>query len=128
MSVKFKVVQKSQPGVKGGGEKKFYASPNMKGEKGISQITKGLEKRSTINGADIRAVLYGLSDITKEAMANGEIIRLDGIGSFRVSFSSEGKDTADEVTANSIKAPRIIFTPSKELKDVLATLTYEKIK
>lgn len=128
MAIKFKVVQKGQPGVAGGGKKKYYASPNMSGEVALSEITQSLEKRSTVNGADIRAVLYGLSDVTKEALKNGEIVRLDGIGSLRVSFSSEGKLKEEEVTIHSIKDARIIFTPSKELKEMLSTLTYEKIK
>jgi hypothetical protein len=32
MSIKFKTIQKGQPGVAGGGEKKHYAGPVMSGE------------------------------------------------------------------------------------------------
>lgn len=128
MAVKFKVIQKGQPGVAGGGQKKYYASPNMSGEITVKEITQSLEKRSTINGADIRAVLYGLSDVIKEELAVGKIVRLDGIGSLRISFSSEGKLKEDEVTIHTIKDARVIFTPSKELKEMLGNLIFEKIK
>ncbi|MGV4502145.1 HU family DNA-binding protein, partial [Ornithobacterium rhinotracheale] len=32
MPIKYKVIERGQPGVKGGGDKKYYASPNMSGE------------------------------------------------------------------------------------------------
>ena len=57
MPLKFKVIEKAQPGVLGGGEKKFYASPVLDGEMTLSGLTKSIEKISTVSGADIRAVL-----------------------------------------------------------------------
>ena len=33
MAIKFKVIERGQPGVVGGGQKKFYASANVTGEK-----------------------------------------------------------------------------------------------
>jgi hypothetical protein len=68
MAIKFKVIEKGQPGVPGGGEKKFYASANMSGEMTLNGLTKSIEKISTVSGADIRAVLYakkGTEKITK---------------------------------------------------------------
>ena len=38
MAIKFKVIEKGQPGVKGGGEKKFYASANITGEKTLAGL------------------------------------------------------------------------------------------
>ncbi|MEJ8591448.1 HU family DNA-binding protein [Riemerella anatipestifer] len=127
MPVKFKVIERGQPGVSGGGDKKWYASPNMSGEKTLTDLTKDIEKISTVSGADIRAVLYALVDVMQSSLANGQIVRLGELGSLRVSFSSEGKATEKEVTANAIKQAKVIFTPAKGIKDTLATLTYEKV-
>ena len=57
MPIKFKVVQRGEPGIAGGGIKKYYASPNMSGEKTLDNLTRDIEKISTVSGADIRAVL-----------------------------------------------------------------------
>lgn len=127
MSIKFKVIQKGQPGVSGGGEKKFYASANLSGEKTLAALTKEIEKISTVSGADIRAVLYGLVDVMQSALANGEAVRLGELGSLRVNISSEGKATEKEVNAASIKNAKVVFTPGKALKTMLETLDYEKI-
>lgn len=126
MPIKYKVIQRVQPGVSGGGDKKFYATNNISGEKTLADLTTEIEKISTVSGADIRAVLYGLFDVMKKSLANGEAIRLGEIGSLRVSISSEGKATEKEVTAASIKGAKVVFTPSKEIKKVLDTLDYQK--
>ncbi|MDY3434463.1 DNA-binding protein, partial [Riemerella anatipestifer] len=44
MSIKYKTIQKAQPGVAGGGDKKFYASPVYQGEKTLEGLTKDIEK------------------------------------------------------------------------------------
>ncbi|MDR1222910.1 MAG: hypothetical protein LBL07_08555, partial [Tannerella sp.] len=64
MAIKIKAVQRGQPGVAGGGEKKFYAFPVMNGEWNIDRLTKLIEKICTVSGADIRAVLYALVDVS----------------------------------------------------------------
>lgn len=127
MAVKFNVIERGEPGVAGGGVKKFYASPNMSGEMTLTGLTKSIEKISTVSGADIRAVLYSLIDVMKDNLNNGQIIRLGELGSLRVSFSSDGKITAKEVNAACIKKPKVIFHPGKQLKEMLVTMEYQKV-
>ena len=127
MPVKFKVIEKGQPGVAGGGEKKFYASANITGEKTLAGLTKDIEKISTVSGADIRAVLYALVDVMQNALADGQAVRLGELGSLRGNISSEGKATEKEVTAAAIRGAKVVFSPGADLKTMLATLKYEKI-
>jgi hypothetical protein len=47
MATKFKVVEKGQPCVVGGGEKKFYASPVMKEIKEMMKTLEVTEERKT---------------------------------------------------------------------------------
>lgn len=126
MAVKFKVVEKGQPGVAGGGVKKYYASANLSGEKTLAGLTRDIEKISTVSGADIRAVLYALVDVITGSMADGQVVRLGELGSLRVSISSEGKENPSDVNANSIKSARVIFAPGKDIKEMLKTLKYTK--
>ncbi|AFR35707.1 HU family DNA-binding protein [Riemerella anatipestifer] len=127
MPIKYKVIQKGQPGVAGGGEKKYYASANVVSEKTLAGLTKDIEKISTVSGADIRAVLYALVDVMQSSLAEGQIIRLGELGSMRVSISSEGKAKEEEVTSAAIKNAKVVFTPGSDLKKMLATLSYEKL-
>ncbi|MFN8256189.1 MAG: HU family DNA-binding protein [Bacteroidales bacterium] len=127
MSIKFKVIERGEPGVKGGGLKKFYASPVTDGEIDLDALTKAIAKISTVSGADIRAVLYALVDSMDDMLADGKIIRLGELGSLRVSFSSEGLDNEDLVNAKSIKSAKVLFTPGKMIKKMLLTLDYKKM-
>ncbi|MFB9120219.1 HU family DNA-binding protein [Bergeyella porcorum] len=126
MPVKFKTIQKSQPGVAGGGDKKFYASPVYTGEITLEQLTERIEKISTVSGADIRAVLYALVDVIPAELANSQIVRVGDLGSFRLSIGSEGKEKEEEVTASGIKSSKIIFTPGSKIKAMQNNLKYEK--
>ncbi|MRM94786.1 DNA-binding protein [Riemerella anatipestifer] len=127
MSIKYKVIQKGQPGVAGGGEKKYYASANTVSEKTLVGLTKDIEKISTVSGADIRAVLYALVDVMQTSLAEGQVVRLGEMGSMRVSISSEGKAKEEEVTPAAIRNAKVVFTPGSDLKKMLATLKYEKM-
>ena len=127
MSIKFKVIEKGEPGVVGGGSKKFYASANITGEKTLAGLTRDIEKISTVSGADIRAVLYALVDVMTGSLAEGQAVRLGELGSLRVNISSEGKAAEKEVTAASIRGAKVVFTPGTGLKNMLSTLKYEKM-
>ncbi|MDY3316711.1 HU family DNA-binding protein [Riemerella anatipestifer] len=126
MSIKYKTIQKAQPGVADGGDKKFYASPVYQGEKTLEGLTKDIEKISTVSGADIRAVLYALVDVMQNSLSNGQIVRLGELGSMRVSLSSEGKAKEEEVTSAAVKSTKVLFTPGSDLKKMLQTLKFEK--
>ncbi len=67
-------------------------------------------------------------DVMQDQLSNGQIIRLGELSSLRVSFSSEARDTAEEVNATCIKKSKVVFTPGKGIKNTLATLSYQKNK
>ncbi|MDR2979584.1 MAG: hypothetical protein LBV02_03975 [Bacteroidales bacterium] len=127
MAIQIKAVERPQPGIAGGGIKKFYASPVHDREISLDSLTKGIEKTSTVNGADIRAVLYAMVEEAVNGLSEGRIIRLGDLGSLRITISSEGKDTAEEVTASAVKKAGVIFTPGKKLREMLDAARFTKI-
>ncbi len=127
MSVKYKVIEKGEPGVKGGGVKKHYATSVFTGEKNLDQLTVSIEKISTVSGADIRAVLYALVDVITEDLSNSQIVRLGDLGSLRLNVSSEGKTENKEVNSAAIRSAKLVFTPGKKLKEMKQTLKFEKV-
>jgi len=127
MAISFKVVQKGQPGVAGGGEKKYYASPVLDGEMTMPEMVKAIEKICTVSGADILAVLYALVDVSIDNLSNGTIVRLGELGSLRPSLSSEGKATEAEVSASVIKGASVLFTPGTRIKAMLAAAKFKKV-
>ena len=126
MAIEYKVIKRKVIGGVDKGKEKFYASSNITGKTTLEDLTQDIEQSSTVNGADIRAVLYGLFESVPKHLKSGNSVELTGIGTFRISISSDGEETADKVTAKSIKDPKILFTPDKKFKQVLDNLNYKK--
>jgi predicted histone-like DNA-binding protein len=125
MPISYNIVERGEPGVAGGGESKFYASAKTTGETNINKLIERIEKISTVSGADIRGVLYALVDVVPEEMAEGNIVRIGDLGSFRVSISSEGHDNEDDVSSNSVTDSRVIFSPGDKFDRMLNNLTFQ---
>ena len=126
MAIQIKAIGRGQPGVAGGGVIKYYASPVQGKELTLEGLTKGIEKTSTVNGADIRAVLYALVEEAVTGLSEGRIIRLGDLGSLRITLSSEARDTPEQVTAAAVKKAGVIFTPGTKLQDMLKTAKFTK--
>ena len=126
--MKYKVIAKGQPGVIGGGDKKYYASAKSTGVVDIDELTRDIEKISTVSGADIRAVLYALVDVATDELADSNIVRLGDLGSLRVTLKSIGLGAPSDVNAAAIKGSRVRFSPGKKLKEMQKTLTYQQAK
>ena len=127
MAIEYKVIQRSVIGGQDKGKKKFYASANSTGTTNLDVLTKEIERSSTVNGADIRAVLYALLDIIPDHLEAGNIVQLGEMGNFKIHISSDGEDTAEEVGLKSIRGSKIIFNPGKKFKEVLTRLDFKKI-
>jgi predicted histone-like DNA-binding protein len=126
MSIQSKAVERGQPGVAGGGMKKYYAAPVHGREVSLDGLTKGIEKTSTVSGADIRAVLYAMVEEAVVGLSEGRIIRLGDLGSLRITLSSEGRDKPEQVTASVVKKAGVIFTPGKKLQEMLKAAKFSK--
>jgi len=127
MAINIKATERSQPGVTGGGEKKFYATNMVNGNIDIEELSDSISLISTVSGADTRAVLYALIDVIPKELSDGKSVKLGEIGSFRISVSSEGVETADDVNANCVRKSKILFTLGKKLKEMLTKLKYHKM-
>ena len=126
MSVLYNIIQRGEPGIEGGGTKKFYASAVINETIGIEDLTYEIEKLSTVNGADVRAVLYGIVQVVPELLAKGNSIQLGDLGFFRVGISSEGADSSEEIGPSKIRKSRVLFRTGRKLYKMLNNLTFKK--
>lgn len=127
MAVKYNVIQKAYPG--GSGDpKKFYASSVADGEVSLRNLSKEIAQTSSVSESDVYATLIDLAKMLSKHLSDGKIVRLGDFGSFQISISSEGVDTANKVNSTLIKGAKILFRPGLDLRDTLATLKYEKKK
>lgn len=114
MALQFNAVERQNPINK---EKKWYASPKQTGKRDLKSISKDLSELSSLSAGDVQNVIVNLIDQLPKWLMEGISVKLDGFGSFRLSFSSDGVVTKEEVTANLIKDLRIIFDADDSIKD-----------
>lgn len=125
MAIPYKVVGKINPS-KPQDPVKYYAQAVLKGEIGLQDLCKEIEKISTVSEADIMAVLASLVSVLPDKLAQGHIVRLGDLGDLRPSLNSEGHATEKEVTAHSIKKNKVLFRAGKRITKALKTVDYKK--
>ncbi|MEC5393709.1 HU family DNA-binding protein [Bergeyella sp. RCAD1439] len=128
MAVKFKVIERGQPGVTGGGEKKWYANAITDGEIGIDDLTKQIEKFSALSEADIKAVIIALENVIQNALADSKIVRLEKLGTLYPTLSSGGAATEKDFTQSLIKSVGVNYRPGKRILNSMKAAGFEKVK
>ena len=119
-------MKKKNPGDVNAPEK-FYASTISMGSVDLRKMAEKISYQSTLTPGDCYNVLSALEKNVIDELSEGKIVRLGELGTFRLSVSSEGKETEGEFTSNSIKKKRILFLPSKGLKEMLRNLNFLKL-
>lgn len=127
MSIKFNVIERAEPGVKGGGTKKWYATMANNGELGIDDLVKQIEKFSALSEADIRGVIIALENVIQEALADSKIVRLDKLGSLYPSLSSSGAETEKDFHSGLIKSVGVNYRAGKRILDTMNSAGFEKM-
>ena len=128
MPIKYNLIERGEPGVTGGGTKKWYAVATNDGELTVDDLTKLIEKFSALSEADIRGVVIALENVIQDNLANGKIIRLDKLGSFYPMLSSRGADKEESFDTSYIRGASVRYRPGTRISNALKTTTFKKSK
>lgn len=128
MAIKYNIIERKNI-LKPSEPAKFYASAKADGEISFKALAKEIAAAgSTVSDSDMLAVLNDLNKLLIKHLSEGKIVRFGDFGSFQVSVSSSGADTEAKFTTSNITGNKIQFRPGAELKAMLATAKYEKLK
>ncbi len=127
MPVQFKMIPK-QNNLVSPPEIKYYPCAVNKGEVTLNDLAKIMASRSTISRADCYGVIIALSEVISESLANGNIVRVDNLGSFQLRLHGTAAETEETLGKSNIKEAKISYKPSKELKEKLRRITYKRIR
>lgn len=70
-----------------------------------------IQQQCTVKRSDCKAVLDELGSAMKHFFEQGQKIRLDGIGIFKVGISSKAVDSIEACTAAGVSNSRVLFQP-----------------
>lgn len=90
-------------------------------------IATEISKRCTINKAEAMAVMDEMQEIFRQMLAKGHAIKLEGIGTFRISAKSPSVRSKNEIRAESIKFGGVVFRPEKKLLRRLSGTKFQKV-
>lgn len=129
MAIKYRLLEKGEPGVAGGGTKKWYASVVTDGEVSIDDLVKSIEKFSALSEADIRGVIIALENVIQDALADSKIVRLEKLGSLYPSLNSEGTSSKSAFVAKThIRRTKVNYRPGKRISDALNNAGFQRVE
>lgn len=78
---------------------------------GTEELSEFIQRQASVKKSDIKAVLQELGEAFKHFFELGQKIKLDGIGIFKVGFSSIGVNKLEDCGAQTITTRRVLFQP-----------------
>lgn len=97
---------------------KYYPAPVYHSTINLKNLANEIAHSTSLTASDVKAVIEELIVSFERHLINGEKLKLDGLGTFKTSFSGEGSDSIEEVSAKNIdnKSIRVTFVADNELK------------
>ena len=97
----------------------FVLSAHLYNTLESSKVIEEAAKRSGISSGVIKAAWDAAGEVIRTWATEGHNVPLPGLGSMRFSVRSKSVQNVEDVKTSLISARRVIFTPSKEVKDEL---------
>ena len=97
----------------------FVLSAHLYNTLDASKVIEEAAKRSGISEGVIKAAWDAAGEVIRTWATEGHNVPLPGLGSMRFSVRSKSVQNVEDVKTSLISARRVIFTPSKEVKDEL---------
>lgn len=126
MAIQYFLVERPNP-LDRTAPKKFYAVSKKRGSMGLEGLAERIADATTASKADTILVLMALSTQLNQLLSEGYSVKLDGLGTFRVTLNGIGADTLEEFGTHLIRGPRIRFRPEVQLMDRLKRTSLEKV-
>lgn len=123
MKANYNLAKRINPSTK---EKLWYAVPASKGLMDADETAKMAVADTTLSKGEFKQVMELVGEKLMPLLLTGITITLPGFGKLRLSLSSEGVENIEDFNAQTmIKTPKLIYVPSKEIKEALQNATFE---
>jgi predicted histone-like DNA-binding protein len=103
---------------------KYYPRTLKQGHIDLDTLADLLSERSTLTPAECYGVVVGLTDVIAEALADGKVVEIGPLGSFRLSVQGTGVETAEGFSLKQITKTNIVFKSGKRWAKALKELQF----
>jgi predicted histone-like DNA-binding protein len=127
MTVQFKMIPK-QNNLVSPPQVNYYPCAVSVGKVHLDDLAPLIAGRSTTSRADCYGVIIALSDVIGEVLSNGNIVKIDNLGTFQLVLQGTSSETEDALGKSNIKGAKINYKPSKHLKTKMGRNTYQRMR
>ena len=126
--IEFEVKSKTQPIGKRKGQTVYFAQPVSQQHLTNKMVVDRIVRETSLSAGDVSNALISLGAIVRDALELGQSVDLADLGSFRIVVPAKMMDTEAEVTADSLKAPKIVFTPKAAMRNAAKSVELRVVK
>lgn len=106
----------------------YYPCAVAKEEIDFDELCNIVSNRCSATRADCYLVITALTDVLKDQLLQGNIVRMGDLGSFRTTLSGLPAETPEKVSRHKIKKCNLVFKPSKNIQKALKEAHFLKKK
>jgi len=126
MTIKYKIIKTSQPGVKGGGKYSYQARITNRRKVNLVEIAGIISDRCTLRRSDVTGVLTELTELIPQLLLENCGIQLGDFGTFSLHAGSKPSETPEKVNETKITGLRVAFRPGKMVKKELQLAKFSR--
>lgn len=127
MSLFFKKVLRKNPQDKYA-PGKWYASLKSVGMKKEDEIAVLAADGTTLDPKEAQLAFSRFGKVVVQLLLDGHTVEIANLGSFRLTASSEGTNSKEELTAHHIKNVNLRFVPYEATKDALKKASFKDLE
>lgn len=98
------------------GQTVYFASPKSNQHLTNKMVVDRIVRETLLSAGDVSNALISLGAIVRDALLLGSSVDLADLGSFRVVVPPKMIDKEIDVTAETLKSPKIVFTPKMQMR------------
>ena len=98
------------------GKKVYFAAPLQQDRVSTHQLEDYIINLTSLSRSDVRACITALGEVLRNEMFAGHIVDFADLGSFKLSSVGKQMEKKEDVTAATLKRPRVQFFPKGELR------------
>ena len=115
--VEFEVKSKKQTIGKKKGQTVYYAVPKSNQHMTLDALCDMIMDETSLSRGDVMNTLITLGKMACRSLKMGASIDLGDLGSLRIYFPPKMMDDMKDVTAATLKKPKIVFTPKNRMRE-----------
>jgi len=127
MAVFYKLIEKGEPGVSGGGKRYLSASVVVNQTITPRQFEELVMKKTGLTKPNLVRSLYILKQLICEQLQEGNIVQTGVLGTFYPAIKRNGKLVPNKTNSNNLE-PYINYRRSKEMKEEMAKADVKRVE